>query len=149
MELVDNPWPTPGTHRAAELIGLAGREGRLSTLAEEPDRGPGIAVGAQHESQFVAEDWSDVSTFSWVSLVLSALLALNVAYLIWYTGVQRLGAARTSIYSNLVPIVAMTFAWFWLGEPLTQTKVIGALAVMTGVLLTRLGRRPQIVPVEE
>ena len=100
-------------------------------------------------SQFIAEDWSDESLFSWVSLVLSAVLALNVAYLIWYTGVQRLGAARTSIYSNLVPIVAMSAAWLWLGEPMRQTKIFGALAVMTGVLLTRLGRKPQVVPVEE
>jgi drug/metabolite transporter (DMT)-like permease len=109
----------------------------------------GIPYVALTLSQFVAEDWSDVSAFSWVSLVLSALLALNVAYLIWYTGVQRLGAARTSIYSNLVPIVAMSFAWLWLGEPITQTKLLGALSVMTGVLLTRLGRRPQVVPCEE
>ena len=42
--------------------------------------------------------------------VLSSLLALNVAYLIWYTGVQRIGAARTSMYSNVVPIVAMSVA---------------------------------------
>jgi drug/metabolite transporter (DMT)-like permease len=43
----------------------------------------------------------------------------------------------------------MSFAWLWLGEPMTRTKVLGAVAVMTGVLLTRLGRRPQVVPVEE
>jgi drug/metabolite transporter (DMT)-like permease len=72
---------------------------------------------------------------------LSALLALNLAYVIWYMGVQRLGPARTSIYSNGVPIVAMAVATVWLGEPLTGTKVAGAAAVLSGVLLTRLGRR--------
>ena len=48
-------------------------------------------------------DWASVSGWTWVSLVLSALLALNVAYLIWYMGVQKIGAARTSMFSNLVP----------------------------------------------
>jgi len=99
--------------------------------------------------QMLTVNWAGVHPWTWFALPMSALLALNVAYLIWYAGVQKLGAARTSIYSNLVPIVAMSFAWLWLGEPLTQTKILGAVAVMSGVLLTRLGRRPQVVPCEE
>ncbi len=90
--------------------------------------------------QILTVPWSDVSAFTWVSLVLSALLALNVSYLIWYIGVQRIGPARTSMYSNLVPIVALGVAAVWLGEPLTRVKIIGAAAVLTGVFLTRLKR---------
>jgi len=97
----------------------------------------------------IATDWSGLSAYVWISLVLSALLALNVAYLTWYTGVQKIGPARTSMYSNLVPIVAMTVAAVWLGEALTSTKIIGAAAVLTGVLLTRLGRKPTVIPTEE
>jgi drug/metabolite transporter (DMT)-like permease len=88
--------------------------------------------------------WADVSAWAITALVLSALLALNLAYVIWYMGVQRLGPARTSIYSNGVPIVAMTVAALWLGEPLTWNKLIGAAAVLSGVLLTRLGRRAPV-----
>jgi drug/metabolite transporter (DMT)-like permease len=90
--------------------------------------------------QLVSVPWRDVSAFTWISLVLSALLALNVSYLIWYIGVQRIGPARTSMYSNLVPIVALGVAAAWLGEPLTREKIIGAAAVLTGVFLTRLKR---------
>ena len=97
----------------------------------------------------LATDYQRVSGWTWISLVLSALLALNVAYLIWYAGVQKIGPARTSMYSNLVPIVAMTVAAAWLGEPLGATKIIGAAAVLTGVLLTRLGRKPTSIPIEE
>ena len=91
--------------------------------------------------QILRVPWADVSTWTLSALVLSALLALNLAYVIWYMGVQRLGPARTSIYSNGVPIVAMAVATVWLGEPLTWAKMVGAAAVLTGVLLTRLGRR--------
>jgi drug/metabolite transporter (DMT)-like permease len=97
----------------------------------------------------LATDYQRVSNWTWISLVLSALLALNVAYLIWYTGVQKIGPARTSMYSNLVPIVAMAVAAVWLGEPLGATKIIGGTAVLTGVLLTRLGRKPTSIPIEE
>ena len=89
--------------------------------------------------QLILLDWDRVSTWTWVALVLSALLALNVAYLIWYIAVQRIGPARTSMYSNLVPIVAMGVAAAWLGEPVTAAKVIGAATVLGGVALTRFG----------
>ena len=91
--------------------------------------------------QILRVPWADVSAGTITSLVLSALLALNLAYVIWYMGVQRLGAARTSIYSNGVPVVAMAVAALWLGEPLTWNKLLGAAAVLSGVLLTRLGRQ--------
>ena len=91
--------------------------------------------------QILRVPWASVSSLTITLLVLSALLALNLAYVIWYMGVQRLGPARTSIYSNGVPIVAMVVAALWLGEPLTWNKLLGAAAVLSGVLLTRLGRR--------
>jgi drug/metabolite transporter (DMT)-like permease len=88
--------------------------------------------------QLLRTEWASVSAWTWVALVLSTLLALCAAYLIWYAGVQQIGPARTSVYSNVVPIVAMTVAAVWLGEPITATKAIGAAAVLSGVLLTRL-----------
>jgi drug/metabolite transporter (DMT)-like permease len=88
--------------------------------------------------QIVTVNWAAVSGATWVSLVLSALLALNLAYLIWYIGVQRIGAARTSVYSNVVPIVAMAVAAIWLGEPISTVKIAGAAAVLSGVALTRM-----------
>src|SRR5262245_9454174 len=96
-----------------------------------------------------ATNWSGLSAYVWITVVLSALLALNVAYLTWYTGVQKIGPARTSMYSNLVPITAMTVAAVWLGEELGTAKLIGAGAVVSGVFLTRLGRKPTAVPMEE
>jgi len=94
-------------------------------------------------------DWRGIPPWVWFALVASALLALCVGYLIWYAGVQRIGPARTSVYSNLVPIVAMTVAAAWLGEPISGAKAIGAAAVLGGVFLTRLGRRPSDAPPEE
>lgn len=90
--------------------------------------------------QILRVEFAHVSPWTWVALVGSAWLALCLAYLIWYTGVQRLGPARTSIYSNAIPVVAMTIAAIWLHEPITQVKAIGAAAVLSGLFLTRLGR---------
>jgi drug/metabolite transporter (DMT)-like permease len=91
--------------------------------------------------QLLRTEWASVSAWTWVALVLSTLLALCAAYLIWYAAVQQIGPARTSVYSNVVPIVAMTVAAVWLGEAITATKAIGAAAVLSGVFLTRLSRQ--------
>lgn len=91
-----------------------------------------------------AIDWPNLSAYVYVSVVLSALLALCLAYLIWYTAIQAIGVARTSLYSNLVPVAAMAVAAVWLNEPITSIKVGGATAVLTGLWLTRLGRKTPV-----
>ena len=99
--------------------------------------------------RFLDVHWAAVSAWTWTALPLSALLALNLSYLIWYMAVKQIGPSRTSIYSNVVPIVAMAIAWLWLGEPLTAVKIAGAAAVIAGVLLTRIAKRPAAVAAAE
>ncbi len=65
-------------------------------------------------------DWRSISALSWWLMVGSAVLALSVSYLIWYTALQRLGSTRTSVYSYLTPVVAMLVAALWLGEPISR-----------------------------
>jgi drug/metabolite transporter (DMT)-like permease len=89
-------------------------------------------------SHLRAVKWSEVSSGTWVAAVYSALFALCVSYTIWYAAVREIGSARTSAYSNVVPIVAMSTAVIFLGEPLDLRKVAGAAAVLIGVALTRV-----------
>jgi len=95
-------------------------------------------------------DWGAVSATSWLALSFSAVFALYVAYLIWYTSVQRVGNVRTSIFSNLLPVLSMAIAAVWLGERFTPADLGGAAAILGGVALTRFGR-PQdaAIPPEE
>lgn len=86
----------------------------------------------------LATDWPAVSMLSWGLMLWSSTFCLVLAYVIWYTGVQRLGATRTSAYSNLIPIVAIAVAWVWLGERVTAMQSVGAAAILAGVFLTRL-----------
>ena len=94
-------------------------------------------------------DWTAVSSATWIALVYSALFALCVAYTIWYIAVREIGSARTSVYSNLVPIVAMLTAVVFIGEALTGARVLGAAAVLIGVALTRVGKAAPVACPEE
>ena len=67
----------------------------------------------------------------------SSLLALAVAYMIWYTGVQRIGSARTSLYSNLTPVVAMAIGAIVLGERISAWQVAGAILILGGLAVAR------------
>jgi len=91
--------------------------------------------------------WQNVSARAWWAVVLSAVFALCVAYMIWYTALQRIGNTRTSIYSNMVPIAAMLVAWLWLGEHIGASKLAGAVAILAGVALTKV--QPDEAPVPE
>jgi drug/metabolite transporter (DMT)-like permease len=82
-------------------------------------------------------DWTAVSWVTWSKLVYSSAFAICVAYTIWYAAVREIGSARTSVYSNLLPIVAMATAYLWLHEPIGAAKIAGAAAVLAGVALTR------------
>ena len=55
-------------------------------------------------------DWAAVSARDLGVAGAVGAAGAELAYLIWYIGVQRIGAARTSVYSNVVPIVAMAVA---------------------------------------
>jgi len=85
----------------------------------------------------VGVDWRAVSGFSWMLMLVSALLSLNLSYWIWYTGLQRLGGSRTSVYSYLTPIVAIIVAAIWLKEPISSNQIAGAAAIFAGLLITR------------
>jgi len=82
-------------------------------------------------------EWRTISLQSWGLMLGSALLALNLSYFIWYTGLKKLGGSRTSVYSYLTPVVAMIVAAIWLAEPVSANQVAGAGAVFAGLLITR------------
>jgi drug/metabolite transporter (DMT)-like permease len=76
-------------------------------------------------------------------VVLSALylgvLGTSVAFVWYYQAVQQLGAARTVIYNNLVPVFGASFGVLLLGEPLLPSMLIGGAIAVAGVMLVTRG----------
>ncbi|TFG63460.1 MAG: hypothetical protein E4H28_06365, partial [Gemmatimonadales bacterium] len=103
-----------------------------------------------------AQDWTGPTLLAWTGLVASGLLAVGLSYVLWYYGVEHLGNSRTAVFSNTVPIVALLFAWLALGETPVLMQVTGAVLILGGVTLTRMGgtgtpgirARPAPIPIE-
>ncbi|HUP89592.1 MAG TPA: EamA family transporter, partial [Longimicrobiales bacterium] len=85
-------------------------------------------------------NWSAVSGGSWLAVLYAGILSIGVAYVIWYYGVDRLGNTRTSIYSNITPVIAVLSAWFFLGEVPRTLQLVGAAVIIAGVTVAQLAR---------
>lgn len=82
-------------------------------------------------------DWSAVTLTTWGAILYSGILAMVVAYLLWYRGVREIGPTRTAMFANLQPLVAVLVAWMLLGEVPTPFQGAGAATVLTGLWLSR------------
>ena len=92
-------------------------------------------------------DFTGVSVTAWWAIFYAGLFALALAYVIWYHGVEKLGNSRTAVYSNLVPVWALITAWIWLGERPEILQLLGAVSILIGLTISRLGQRsPTVVP---
>lgn len=85
----------------------------------------------------IDQDWGIVTPMAWLALVFSACFSIGLSYLLWYRGVAMIGGARTAIYSNLTPIVAIVAGAAGLDERLTPATLAGAAMVVGGVMLVR------------
>jgi drug/metabolite transporter (DMT)-like permease len=94
-------------------------------------------------------DWRRVSAGAWIGTSLSALLSINLSYILWNTAVQRIGSSQTAIYSNLIPVAAVATAAVWLHEPVDGWKTFGGALIIAGlVVATRFGSA-RAIPAEE
>lgn len=87
-------------------------------------------------------DWGAMPALAWGALGYSSLIAMVVAYLFYYRGLRVLGPTRTSMYSNLQPIVAIAVAWGLLHERPTGAQLTGAALIIGGLLTARSATEP-------
>ena len=83
-------------------------------------------------------DLTAISAGAWAGIAYAGVLAVGVAYFIWYRGVRRLGSSGTAVYSNLVPVAAILTAWLWIGETPRALQVVGAGVILAGIAVVRL-----------
>jgi drug/metabolite transporter (DMT)-like permease len=78
-----------------------------------------------------------------VAFFYSGIVAGVAGGLLWYSAVRRLGAARTMVYANMESFFAVLFAALLLGERVEVTALVGGIAVIAGVVLTRRRQAPE------
>jgi drug/metabolite transporter (DMT)-like permease len=76
----------------------------------------------------------------WWGLV-GLVACYGTAFSLWFIWLARLDMARNASAMNIEPVAALALAWIFLGQSLSLSQLLGALVVVTGiVLLARLPR---------
>lgn len=70
---------------------------------------------------------------AWGAILFMAFFSSVLGYLWWNKGMKELGASKTSLFFNLVPIVTMIVS-FMTGVPVSFIQILGAVLVILGVL---------------
>ncbi|MGQ0642996.1 MAG: DMT family transporter [Gemmatimonadaceae bacterium] len=121
---------------ALALKPIAGEASWLEVMAYTLSGGA-VVSAALGAPAIARAAWESAPFALWPAIAYSGIGALFIATAFWYEGLRRLGPTRTSMYSNLQPLFAMAIAWAALGEVPTQWQGLGALLVMSGLLLAR------------
>lgn len=82
---------------------------------------------------FLMGDISPITTTNLPLILYAAIPTSLVAPLCWMVGIHRLGASRTSLLINLLPIIVAALAWALLGEQLHAYHAIGGALALIGV----------------
>ncbi|MFA8449544.1 MAG: DMT family transporter [Bacteroidales bacterium] len=71
------------------------------------------------------------------SMLLLAIFASSVAFILYTYSINKLGASKANLYFNLLPVFTAITAFFYLNEKLTTHKIIGIIIVIGGLYLSQ------------
>jgi drug/metabolite transporter (DMT)-like permease len=96
--------------------------------------------------QLVAQDWGALGGLAWAAFVYSLLFSLVFTNVMWFEAIDRVGAARASLYANLNPFLGAFFALVVLSEEMGPLQFAGGVVIAAGILVARLARPPAPSP---
>ncbi|MFT5701568.1 MAG: drug/metabolite transporter (DMT)-like permease [Desulforhopalus sp.] len=79
---------------------------------------------------------TDISKVSWLSLCYLGIGGSAIGFSFYYKAIRKIGAARTGIFINLVPVFSVLLSWLILGEVIKPIVIAGGLLILSGVSLT-------------
>ena len=77
---------------------------------------------------------TDTSLSSWIAIAYQTVFG-TFAHFWFYDAVSTLGPSRAGIFLNLVPVMAIGIAYFFLHETITIPHLIGGGVVISGILV--------------
>jgi len=70
---------------------------------------------------------------TWFALLYSIFFVTVFGLVMWYVGVQKIGASHTMVYMYITPLVAVLFAAIWANEYVSFQQIIGGIIIFFGL----------------
>ncbi|MFE4759962.1 DMT family transporter [Bacillus mycoides] len=67
------------------------------------------------------------------ALLYSVFFVTVFGLVMWYVGVQKIGASHTMVYMYITPLVAVLFAAIWANEYVSFQQIIGGIIIFFGL----------------
>ena len=93
--------------------------------------------------QVARQDFSFSGTV-WVGFAYAVIGPLFLTNILWFTAVDRVGAARAAIFNNMQPFFAVFFALLILSETIHGLEIAGGVLIFVGIAYERVRRRPRV-----
>ncbi|WP_163340540.1 DMT family transporter [Desulfopila sp. IMCC35008] len=81
----------------------------------------------------------EIFTFSkteWSSVLFLGIFGTAIGFSLYYMAIRKIGASRSSVFINLVPLFSILLSWLLLGESIKVTVLTGGIILLSGVYLT-------------
>lgn len=86
--------------------------------------------------------WSAIDAAGFGYAVASGALASGLGYAIWYAALRDLKATSAATVQLIVPVIAAVGGALFLGETLTARLLLSAAAILGGIALVIIAKRP-------
>ncbi len=140
---------------AAMIFGVSHVVGRVATRQISPIGATaisGVVGGIVLLPMAIVEgglgDLVDAPATYWLNIAFVAFGVTAFGYVLWYRSVSRIGAGRTSFYTNLVPIFGLTLSAIFLHEYPSPIQILGG-SVMLGAIVWVTLERTSTAPIAQ
>jgi drug/metabolite transporter (DMT)-like permease len=79
----------------------------------------------------------EITSRSIVALLLLAVFASVIAFVLFASSIRKLGVAKSNAFVNLIPVFTAIFSWLILDEVLTTNKWLGISIVVFGLYISQ------------
>jgi drug/metabolite transporter (DMT)-like permease len=84
------------------------------------------------------ENFASVSPGSWGAFAFAVFFPIMLTYPVWSWGINRIGAARVSLFSFLTPVIAGTLSLPILHARFDGHQILGAAVCLAGMVVSNL-----------
>src|SRR5690606_38986083 len=92
--------------------------------------------------------WQLVSAKIIIHVIYLAVFCSALGYYLYAYAMDHLGISVTSLYINLIPVVAVAASYLWLDEAISSAQILGGLLVITSVYLAnKPGSKPKEIEI--
>lgn len=81
-----------------------------------------------------------ISINSLLALIYLAIFGSTVTFIIFTKAIRELGASKSNVFANLIPVFTAVFSWLLLKESMSWMKIAGIAVVVSGLILSQAGK---------